>query len=62
MRQCGDEDAARAAVNSVDRKSKPWAKFYRKPATCEDVATMECANGFIRARRTFEVRYERGDP
>lgn len=60
-RQRDDEDLRRAAVNAVDRKAKAWARFYRKPATCEDVATMECANNFIRARRTFEEKYARGE-
>ena len=60
-RQRGEEDARRAATNAVDRKAKAWAKFYRKPATCEDAATMECANAFIRAKRTFEEKYARGE-
>lgn len=61
-RQRGEEDATRAQANAVDRKAKAWAKFYRKPATCDEVATMECANGFIRAKRTFEEKYARGEP
>lgn len=60
-RQRSDEQATRAAANAVDRKAKAWARFYRKPATCDEVATMECANGFIRAKRAFEEKYARGE-
>jgi flagellar biosynthesis/type III secretory pathway M-ring protein FliF/YscJ len=56
-----EEEAQRAAAEGVDRKAKAWAKFYRKPASCNDAATMECANSFIRAKRTFEERYARGE-
>lgn len=60
-RQRDAEDARLAAVNAIDRKAKAWARFYRTPATCDEAATLECANGFIRAKRTFEERYARGE-
>lgn len=60
-RQSAEEDARRATLAEADRKERAWAKFYRKPPSCNEAATMECANGFIRAKRTFEEKYARGD-
>ncbi len=60
-RQREAQDARLAAVNAIDRKAKAWTKFYRAPANCAEAATLECANGFIRAKRTFEERYARGE-
>jgi len=45
----------------VDRKERAWTRYYRKPAICNDAATVECANAFIRAKRTFEEKYPRGE-
>ncbi len=61
QRQEADDEARRVALAAADRKERAWAKFYRKPATCNDSASMECANGFIRAKRTFEEKYARGE-
>lgn len=60
-RQQAEELARLAAEAEADRKEKAWAKFYRRPPACNDAASMECANGYIRARRTFEVKYARGE-
>ncbi|MES2098817.1 MAG: hypothetical protein V4569_03285 [Pseudomonadota bacterium] len=61
QRQEADDEARRAIIAAADRKERAWAKFYRKPAACNDSASMECANGFIRAKRTFEEKYTRGE-
>jgi hypothetical protein len=60
-RQSADEAARKAVTAEADRKEKAWAKFYRKPASCNDAATLECANGYIRAKRAFEEKYARGE-
>lgn len=55
-RQRDEQKARLAAAHAVDRKAKAWVRFYCKPATCDDAATLDCANGFIRAKRMFEPR------
>jgi hypothetical protein len=61
QRQRADEAATRAALEAADRKEKAWAKFYRKPAACNDAVTLQCANAHIRAKRAFEDKYARGE-
>ena len=61
LRQQTEEDARRAVIAEADRRERAWAKFYRKPAACNDAASMECANGFIRAKKSFEEKYARGE-
>lgn len=61
QRQQAEEDARRAEAAAADRKEKAWARFYRKPAYCETAATLECANGYIRARRSFELKWNQGE-
>jgi hypothetical protein len=56
------DEAARKAVAAEElRKEQAWLKFYRKPASCNDSGTIECANGYIKARRVFEEKYGRGE-
>lgn len=56
------EEAARKAVAAEEvRKEQAWQKFYRKPSSCNDSGSIECANGYIKARRTFEQKYGRGE-
>jgi len=55
------EAARRASVAEAERKEQAWAKFYRKPASCNDATTMACTNDYIRAKREFERRYARGE-
>jgi hypothetical protein len=55
------EDARQATLAEADRKERAWAKFYRRPASCNDAASMECANGYIRAKRSFEEKFARGE-
>ncbi|MEO8806689.1 MAG: hypothetical protein ABI433_11450 [Burkholderiaceae bacterium] len=59
--QQAEEEARRLETEAVDRKAKAWEKFYRKPAVCNDANTMDCANAYIRAKRTFEEKYARGE-
>ncbi|MEO8057931.1 MAG: hypothetical protein ABI671_06370 [Burkholderiales bacterium] len=59
--QRAEEEARSAEAAAVDRKAKAWEKFYRKPAVCNDANTMDCANAYIRAKRSFEERYARGE-
>jgi hypothetical protein len=59
--QQAEEEARRLEAEAVDRKAKAWEKFYRKPAACNDANTMDCANAYIRAKRTFEEKYARGE-
>jgi hypothetical protein len=59
--QQAEEEARRLEAEAVDRKAKAWEKFYRKPTVCNDANTMDCANAFIRAKRTFEEKYARGE-
>ena len=60
-REQEQETARRASIAEADRKEQAWAKFYRKPASCNDAATMACSNDYIRAKREFERRYARGE-
>ena len=60
-RQQAEEEARRAEAAAADRKEKAWAKFYRRPAFCETAATMECVNGYIRARRSFEEKWNKAE-
>ena len=51
-----------AAVEAA-RKEAAWRKFYKKPPLCdiaEGQAFVECANGFIRATREFDLKYAKG--
>jgi hypothetical protein len=59
--QQAQEDARQAILAEADRKERAWLKFYRRPASCNDAASMECANGYIRAKRAFEDKFARGE-
>ncbi len=54
------QEALRAAQAEAQRKAAAWAAFYKAPAHCAEVATVECANDYIRARKAFEARYRAG--
>jgi len=54
------EEARRAESEAAARKEQAWAKFYRAPAVCQSAATMACTNAYIRAKRDFEARYDKG--
>ena len=55
------DDARVAEVSAADRKEKAWAKFYRKPSHCETSGSMDCVNGYIRARRAFEEKWNKAE-
>jgi len=46
------------------RRERAWARFYRRPASCEGNPTtdqlIECANHFIRSKREFDERWKAG--
>ena len=54
------EEARRAEADAAARKEQAWAKFYRVPPLCQSAATMACTNAYIRAKREFEARYDKG--
>ncbi|RQP23385.1 hypothetical protein [Piscinibacter terrae] len=60
-REQQEEAARRAEVAEAERKEQAWAKFYRKPASCNDAMTMACTNDYIRAKRDFERKYAKGE-
>jgi len=60
-RQHAEDAAKRAAVEETRRREQAWAKFYHKPAACNDAATMACANSYIRAKRIFEEKFAHGE-
>ena len=60
-RQHLENDRKRAVIAETDRKERAWVRFYRKPAICNDAATVECANAYIRTKRSFEEKYARGE-
>jgi hypothetical protein len=55
------EAVQRAAQQAAERRDRAWARFYQKPAYCDDNPSkanmVECANHYIRARREFEALY-----
>lgn len=55
------EAVQRAAQQAAERRDRAWARFYQKPAQCDENPTkatmVECANHYIRARREFEAQY-----
>jgi flagellar biosynthesis GTPase FlhF len=55
------EEARVAELSAADRKEKAWAKFYRKPSHCETTGSMDCVNGYIRARRAFEEKWNKAE-
>ena len=54
------EEVRRAEADAAARKEQAWAKFYRAPPVCQSAATMACTNAYIRAKRDFEARYDKG--
>ena len=54
------EEARRAEADAAARKEQAWAKFYKAPPLCQSAATMACTNAYIRAKREFEARYDKG--
>jgi type IV secretory pathway VirB10-like protein len=56
-------EAAMPLEDEKTRKERAWAKFYKRPAHCDDPASdhaIQCANDFIRAQRQFHEAYSTG--
>ena len=53
-----------AATDAAIRRERAWAKYYKRPALCDDQPSNEtmikCANEHIRAKRQFDLDYEAG--
>jgi hypothetical protein len=64
MRQRAREAAQQASLAAARRKERAWARWYQRPAFCNENPTsaqmVECANHHIRARKEFEERYAAG--
>ena len=56
--------ALTAATDAAMRRERAWAKYYKRPALCDDQPSnetmMKCANDHIRAKRQFDIDYEAG--
>lgn len=53
------DESRRSALSDSERMEQAFAANYRRPASCADAATLECANHYIRAKRAFEGQYLR---
>lgn len=62
--QRAQEDAKRRSLEEQDRREMAWARYYKKPAVCEESRggswSVDCANDYIRARKRFSELYEAG--
>ncbi len=56
--------AQTAAEDAAARRERAWAKYYKRPAMCDNQPSNEtmvqCANDHIRAKRQFELDYAAG--
>jgi uncharacterized protein (DUF39 family) len=56
--------ASAQVLDEKEREERAWAKFYKRPAYCDNDPTNEhaiqCANEFIRAQRQFREAYVAG--
>jgi Flp pilus assembly protein TadG len=56
--------AQTAATDAAMRRERAWAKYYKRPALCDNQPSnetmMKCANEHIRAKRQFDLDYEAG--
>ena len=53
------EESRRATLSDAERMERAFAASYRKPPGCAEAGTLECANHYIRAKRSFEAQYAR---
>jgi hypothetical protein len=55
---------ALSAEEVARRRERAWARFYKRPSTCEGNPTgdqlVECGNHYIRMRREFDERWRTG--
>ena len=54
------EASRQAVIAEQQRRAAAWAAFYQVPKRCVGVASVECANDYIRAKRAFEATYKPG--
>jgi Flp pilus assembly protein TadG len=56
--------AQTAATEAAVRRERAWAKYYKRPALCDNQPSnetmMKCANEYIRAKRQCDLDYESG--
>jgi hypothetical protein len=56
--------ATLSAEEVARRRERAWARFYKRPSTCEGNPTgdqlVECGNHYIRLRREFDERWRAG--
>jgi hypothetical protein len=62
----GPASAATLSAEEVARRrERAWARFYKRPSTCEGNPTgdqlVECGNHYIRMRREFDERWRAGN-
>lgn len=59
------EDAQREGAALMAAKERAWSRYYQPSPECERPpnwdAQVECGNKHIRARREFEIGWERGE-
>ena len=60
-----EEAARREGIAQMEAKERAWNRYYQAPPECEKPANwdaqVECGNKHIRARRDFELKWERGE-
>jgi uncharacterized membrane protein YhiD involved in acid resistance len=59
------QEAQREGIAQMEAKERAWNRYYQTPPECEKPANwdaqVECGNRHIRARREFEINWERGE-
>jgi hypothetical protein len=62
--QLAAEQAKRQMSDEALKRDLAWQAFYRKPVACDESRggswTIDCANGYMRAKQKFSELYESG--
>ena len=60
-----DMEAARLEQQSAARKEAAWQAFFQPKKVCDNPpdsdTQVECGNAYMRAKRDFDARWERGE-
>ena len=60
-----DMETARLEQQEAARKDAAWQAFFKPKKVCDNPpdsdTQVECGNAYMRAKREFEERWERGD-
>jgi hypothetical protein len=60
-----DMEAARLEQQQAARKDAAWQAFFKPKKVCDNPpdsdTQVECGNAYMRAKRDFDARWERGD-